>query len=158
MNSVQKGERGRPDAGLGLRVVGVVMVVLGGLIAAVTGPLELEKGSWASAYLVLVAGVAQVAMGLALRRWGGGAGAAWWQFVLWNIGNAAVVLGTLLASPVGVFAGSAALIAALVLAFLAALRTPINRDRMLLTGYRLLLALLAVSIPVGMVLAIIRHT
>lgn len=154
---MQDDERSQAEAALGLRVVGVVMVVLGGLLSAVTGPLELAEGSWAAAYLVLVAGVAQVAMGMALRRWGGSAGAAWWQFVLWNLGNAAVVLGTLLASPAVVFAGSAALVAALVLAFLSTLRAAVRQERMLLIGYRLLLVLLAVSIPVGMVLSVIRH-
>ncbi|MFE6733924.1 hypothetical protein [Microbacterium sp. NPDC057650] len=150
-------ERSRAEVVLGLAVVGVVMVVLGGLLAAVTGPLELAKGSWAAAYLVLVAGVTQVAMGVALRRWGGRVGAAWWQFVLWNLGNAAVILGTLLASPALVFVGSAALVAALALAFLATLRGARTQDRMLLIGYRLLLVLVVVSIPVGMVLFVIRQ-
>ena len=45
--------------------LGACGIVLGGLVAAVTGPLELEQGSWAAAYLVLVVGVAQVVVGLA---------------------------------------------------------------------------------------------
>ena len=53
---------------LGLLVAGAASIVLGGLVAAVTGPLELEHGSWAAAYLVLVSGVAQWVMGEA-RSW-----------------------------------------------------------------------------------------
>ena len=45
--------------------VALLCVVAGGLVAAVTGPLRLEHGSWAAAYLVLVGGVAQGALGIA---------------------------------------------------------------------------------------------
>ena len=38
-------------------------IVLGGLVAAVTGPLHFDRGSWLAAYLVLVCGVAQCAIG-----------------------------------------------------------------------------------------------
>lgn len=37
-----------------LTATGVGCVVLGGVIAAVTGPLDLAHGSWLAAYLVLV--------------------------------------------------------------------------------------------------------
>ena len=43
-------------------VLGSVGVVLGGLLAAVTGPLALPMGSWAAAYLVLVVGVGQIVL------------------------------------------------------------------------------------------------
>lgn len=142
-----------------LRIVGVVAVILGGLVAAVTGPLQLDKGSWAAAYLVLVAGVAQVAMGIARRRWtrAGSDIAGWWQFALWNLGHAGVVGGTVAASAALVFAGSGLLVAALALAFLLTLRVQRGGHRMLLIGYRVLLVLLAISIPVGMVLSAIRN-
>jgi hypothetical protein len=39
--------------------VGASCVVLGGLVAAFTGPLQLTDGSWLAAYLVLVCGEAQ---------------------------------------------------------------------------------------------------
>ncbi len=44
-------------------VLGALFIVLGGLVAAVTGPLDLVQGSWLAAYLVLVCGVAQFAIG-----------------------------------------------------------------------------------------------
>ena len=52
-----------------LTATGIGSVVLGGLVAAVTEPLDLTHGSWVAAYLVLVGGVGQGAMGRArLRR------------------------------------------------------------------------------------------
>ena len=39
-------------------------VVVGGLVAAATGPTGFEDGSWVAAYLVLVGGVAQIALGV----------------------------------------------------------------------------------------------
>ena len=44
--------------------IGVLCVIAGGLTAGVTAPAASERSSWASAYLVLVAGVAQVGLGL----------------------------------------------------------------------------------------------
>lgn len=38
-------------------VLGVCFVVVGGRVAAATGPLELAQGSWLAAYLVLVCDV-----------------------------------------------------------------------------------------------------
>ena len=82
--------------------LGAPSVVAGGVVAAVTGPLELDKGSWLAAYLVLVSGVSQFVIGqaparLAVRpissRW------AWSLVASWNLGNAAVISGTLLALP-----------------------------------------------------------
>ncbi len=142
-----------------MRIVGAAAVILGGLVAAVTGPLELSKGSWAAAYLVLVAGAAQVVMGSARQRWmrSGSDAQGWAQFASWNIGNLAVIIGTSAGSTVAVFAGAALLVIALVLAFLATFRLQGRADRMLLLGFRILLVLLAVSIPIGVTLSAIRN-
>ena len=79
-------------------IIGAICVVAGGLVAALSGPTGFEQGSWLAAYLVLVGGVAQIALG---------GGQAWlarrvprarstrieaWS---WNVGAAAVVRGTL---------------------------------------------------------------
>lgn len=145
--------------------VGVGCIVAGGLIAAVTGPLSLEHGSWLAAYLVLVGGVAQYAMGRARvwfpRRaqpqlWG------WVGFLGWNVGNAAVIVGTLLGLPPVVYLGSALLVATLLIALDAT--RPLSgsaRDsdsRLLGWAYRTMLLVLAVSIPVGMTLSHLRHS
>jgi len=83
-------------------IVGSCFVVLGGLVAAVTRPLDLENGSWVIAYLVLVWGSFQYLMGMgqkvlpsapAPRR------LVWAELIGWNAGSTAVVLGSLLDIP-----------------------------------------------------------
>ncbi|HRW41812.1 MAG TPA: hypothetical protein P5193_09740, partial [Microthrixaceae bacterium] len=70
-------------------VVGAVAVVAGGAVAAVTRPTGFELGPWLAAFLVLVGGVAQIALG---------AGQAWVadrvpasatvrsELAVWNVG------------------------------------------------------------------------
>lgn len=142
-----------------MRIVGAAAVILGGLVAAVTGPLDLSKGSWAAAYLVLVAGAAQVVMGSARQRWqrSGSDAQGWAQFALWNLGNIAVITGTVTGSTVVVLVGAALLVIALVLALLATFRLRGEPDRMLLLCFRVLLVLLTISIPVGVALSAIRN-
>lgn len=142
------------------RIVGAVAIIAGGMLAAVTGPLGLSKGSWAAAYLVLVAGVAQYVMGIAVAHWHSARSSApnWWWFALWNLGHIGVVGGTVIGSTAVVFVGSGVLVVALVLAFLATFRTDGGAHHLLLTGYRILLVLLAISIPVGMVISAVRNS
>ncbi|MFP5313467.1 MAG: hypothetical protein ACLGH7_13865, partial [Actinomycetes bacterium] len=139
--------------------VALLSVVAGGLVAAVTGPLQLEHGSWAAAYLVLVGGVAQGALGLgqyvlAPYRFAGWKIAA--QLVAWNAASAAVIGGTLIGNPWIVDAGGILLVAALAL-MLSTVRTPATAPGWGLRGYRVLVAVVAVSVPVGLVLAHVRH-
>lgn len=146
--------------------IGCGCVVLGGVVAAVTGPFGLAKGSWLAAYLVLVGGVAQYAMGRA-RTWnrngGQPAGWGWAQIAAWNLGNAAVIGGTLAGQPLLVDFGSVLLVVALVIA-LQNTRTLSGRSRRSAVvpvfgwAYRGLLLVLAVSIPVGMVLSHLQHS
>lgn len=153
-----------------LTVIGWCCVVLGGLVAAVTGPLGLTDGSWLAAYLVLVGGVAQVAMGAA-RTWcrqdAQRSSWAWTQIGTWNLGNVAVIGGTVVGEPVAVDLGSMLLFVALAIALHAARPSALFAGdaraavalapRPVLWGYRALLVVLLVSIPVGMVLAHVRH-
>lgn len=157
------------DPAAALTTIGICCVVLGGLVAAVTGPLDLGHGSWAAAYLVLVAGAAQCAMGRARsrrrdlvqpHRW------AWAQIGAWNLGGALVIGGTQAGAPLVVDFGSVLLVAALAIALHAtrpstavAAHSAVRRvspwgDR----AYRILLLVLAVSIPVGIVLSHLRHS
>lgn len=139
-------------------VVGVFAIIGGGLVAAVTGPLGFASGSWAAAYLVLVAGVAQATLGggqamLAAtapsgRRRG-------WQLLCYNAGNVAVLAGTLTGAVAVVMAGGTMLFGALVL-FLTAVPRGHTRG-WAMTIYRGLTVVLAVSIPVGLVLSALRH-
>jgi hypothetical protein len=157
-----------PDQGTVLTAVGVSSVMLGGLVAAVTGPLELAHGSWLAAYLVLVGGVAQATMGqprfrraeVTQPRRG------WVQIGSWNLGNAMVIGGTLTGVPPAVDLGSVALIIALAIAFHAARPSPgasapstAARTSPLLDGaYRALLLVLACSVPVGILLSHLHHS
>jgi hypothetical protein len=142
-------------------VLGSICVVAGGLVAAATAPAPSEHGSWAAAYLVLVAGVAQIALGagqalLAPRTPTPRLVAA--QFVTWNAGNAAVLAGTLAGIVPLVDAGGAGLVAALAL-LVHGVRGAGERGAgggWALRGFRLLVAVLLVSIPIGLVLAHVR--
>lgn len=135
-------------------------VVIGGLVAAVTGPLELGDGSWLAAFLVLVGGVVPIALG---------AGQAWLspqepsstivrtQLIAWYIGVVATVVGTLIASPVLTSAGAVAVAVALG-AFLVGVRRPSAADRRLIGAcYRTVAGLVLVSLPVGVFLSWSRH-
>ena len=159
--------RSPPNPATVLTTTGISSIVLGGLVAAVTGPLGLAHGSWLAAYLVLVGGVAQWAMGQARfrrpdvmqsRR-------GWAQFGCWNVGNVLVIGATLAGEPLAVDLGSALLVIALAFAFRAT-RPGAGTAARPATGvvsplvdlaYRTLLLVLAVSIPVGMALSHLRH-
>lgn len=140
-----------------LFIAGVACVLLGGLTAAFTGPLDLTKGSWAAAYLVLVCGAASCAIAAAQARPRTepiGPNATRVQAAAWALGNAAVLAGTLTGIPLAVDAGAALLLTALGLA-LALTRSA--APGLVRTAYRLALVALLLSVPVGVVLAHLRN-
>ncbi|MEO5743625.1 MAG: hypothetical protein ABIQ53_03415 [Terracoccus sp.] len=146
-------------------VVGAVCVVAGGLVAAVTGPLALVHGSWAAAYLVLVAGVAQIALAggqSLLARHPVSHRLLLVEFAGWNLGNAAVIAGTLWGAALLVNLGGALLVVALGALLVATRSGPGGVDevargqRVALLSVRALVALLLISIPVGLSLAHVR--
>lgn len=145
----------RDRAATALVAVGVASVVAGGLVAAVTSPLALAHGSWLAAYLVLVGGVGQVAMGSARLLAAGPAvrSLGWAQLAAWNIGNALVMVGTLVTLPALVDVGGLACVMALGIALLHARSL---RRSLLAWAYRAVLVVLLVSVPVGLVLAHVR--
>ena len=134
---------------------GTVGIVAGGLMAAVTAPLELDHGSWAAAYLVLVVGVAQILLGTtqaALVTDGrdlGGRG--WVELASWNLGSLLVIGGTVAESTWLVGIGSVLLVVALVL-FMTSVPGPSRYPRLRLL-YRAFAGFLALSVAVGTVLA-----
>jgi len=151
--------RMRWDSMEGFLAVGFGCVIAGGLVAAVTSPTGFRAGSWVAAYLVLVAGVAQI--GLGVGQWLLAARApspsmVVFELVAWNAGSAAIVTGTLIGSALVVGTGGAGLAAALGL-FLHHVRRSRSHRRWLLMLYRALAALLAVSIPAGLFLSVLRH-
>jgi hypothetical protein len=142
-------------AALPFVVLGSACIVAGGLVSAVTAMAPSEHGSWAAAYLVLVAGVAQIGLGaaqaaLAPRAPSRRLIAA--EVALWNLGNAAVMAGTLAGRLWLVDVGGGVLVVALA-AFGYAVRGAGQRGGWLLAAFRLLVAVLLVSIPVGLWLA-----
>ncbi|MEO6123798.1 MAG: hypothetical protein ABIR32_08810 [Ilumatobacteraceae bacterium] len=133
---------------------GTVAIIAGGMAAAVTGPTDWSHGSWVAAFLVLVAGVAQIGLGAgqaSLAPAAPNSRVAAAECVLWNIGCTAVVAGTLLSAPIAVTVGSAPLVAALAIATFVV--RGVGRQRLLLALYRVLLVVLLVSIPIGSILA-----
>ena len=155
-----------PNPATVLTVTGVCSVVLGGLVAAVTGPVDLAHGSWLAAYLVLVGGVTQCAMGQArLRRPAATSPRrAWAQIGCWNVGNAVVIGATLAGEPLAVDLGSLLLVIALAIAWRAARpgtgghSSAGGLSNLIDAAYRALILVLGVSIPVGMALSQMRHS
>ena len=142
----------------GFVLVGFIAIIGGGLVAAVTRPTGFTEGSWVAAYLVLVAGVAQVGLGVGqalLAPVVPSGRLRGWQLSVYNVANAAVIGGTLIESVAVVVAGGVLLFVALIL-FLAAVRRS-RTHSWYLAAYRMLVAILAVSIPVGVALSVLRH-
>ena len=126
--------------------VGVACVIAGGLVAAVTSIAPTEHLTWSSAYLVLVAGVAQVGLGLGqeiLPPRPPSQRLSIVELALWNVG-------TLAGTAAAVDAGGALLVVTLALVGYASRGAA---QTWLSHGFRALIVILLVSIPVGLVLA-----
>ena len=134
-------------------LIGTAGIVAGGIVAAIAATDPSENGVWASAYLVLVVGVAQVALGLG-QAWIAerppAASVVLGELALYNLGNAAVIGGTLATRTWPVDIGGALLVMALGLYLWTGRR---SRGGWVTLAYRLLVAVIVVSIPVGLVLA-----
>lgn len=136
--------------------LGAASIVSGGLIAAVTDPLQLEQGSWLAAYLVLIGGVGQIVLAdqqHLLQLPTHSTRSEWFTLVFWVLGNLSVVTGSLTSLPVLVDLGGAALIVAVLLAWL---RTRGTGRRLLGWAVRLVYFIVIASVPIGMLLAHIR--
>lgn len=134
-------------------LLGAVSIVIGGLIAAVTSPLGWAHGAWAAAYLVLVTGAAQIALGIGQDHFTAGnvtarMGAA--EMLGLNVGSIAVIVGTLAATPAVVDIGGALVLIALVLMLVAVREARLSAAVVI---YRLIIVLLVLSIPIGLSLA-----
>lgn len=131
------------------------MVIVGGLVAAAASASPFAHDAWLAAYLVLVGGVSQIALGVGqrfLRVAPVPTETARLEFVLWNAGNIVVVAGVLLDVPAIVLVGSGALCVALGL-FAHSVRGVSPRCGVPAALYRVVLVGLAISVPVGCVLA-----
>jgi hypothetical protein len=75
---------------------GVLAILAGGLLAAFSAKKPTRQASWASAYLVLIVGLAQAIIGVILYAVNAHVAAYMivFAFVTFNLGNAGVVIGT----------------------------------------------------------------
>lgn len=145
----------RRAAALPFVLLGSVCVIAGGLVAAITATAPSELASWAAAYLVLVAGVAQVALGagqavLAVDTPSGRAVTL--RFAGWNVGNALVLAGTLVGLTLAVDVGGVIVVLTLAL-LIYGIRGASTRPAWQRGVFRALIVVLLVSVPVGLVLA-----
>lgn len=139
-------------------LVGFLATVIGGFTAALTRPMGFADGAWVAAYLVLVVGVAQISLGAGqalLARTIPSARRRRWELVVYNLANVGVLAGTLTGAVVLVMIGGVALLTALALFITTA---PTGRPHSSpVVIYRIFVATLAVSIPVGLSLSLLRH-
>lgn len=139
------------------RIIGAAWIIVGGLTAAVTGPLDWSDGSWAAAFSVLIGGVAQYTIGVvqaALASTRPSRRMVVAELATWNGGCVAVILGTVVTTPLIVYAGGLLLVVALVLLILTVRGNA--EPRWALWLYRGLLVVILVSIPIGLTLAQLR--
>ena len=137
---------------------GTLAIIGGGIASAIAAQNPSYLASWAVAYLVLVVGVAQIALGAGLAEFGQGNPAIHSLrsiFALFNLGNAGVLAGTLLQDRVShsvllVDLGSLLLAGALLLGIGIARGAPPSRLRSL---YYLLAIGLLISMFIGILLA-----
>lgn len=141
-----------PSAAVPFALCGIVSVVAGGVVAAVTGPTDWTHGSWMAAFLVLVMGVGQVGLGLGQaivvdpsRR------IRSIEVATYNVGSALVLAGTLIALPVVVTVGGVGLVVALG-TFLTTGRRG-GRGSWVGRIQTALLVVILVSVPIGIALS-----
>ncbi len=142
-------------------IVGVACVIVGGLVSAIAASAPSENSSWAVAYLVLVAGVAQVALGIGQSRMAPlppGARVLIAEFIAWNIGNAAVIAGQLMGFELLIDAGGVLLLLGLALLF-RGVRNAVPGKGFpvwMLYAYRSVLLIILISIPIGLFMGHIK--
>lgn len=135
---------------------GVMAIVLGGLVSAFCAKQPTTFAMWASAYLVLVVGVAQVIFG-AVQKQSTGVLRRYWAYGLFNVGNILVIVSTAMkyaqqpGNIVIAVVGSASLVASLILFgwYMADAKQSWHK----LAVFAVLLGL-GVSVPVGIILAL----
>ncbi|ORW20696.1 hypothetical protein AWC18_11435 [Mycolicibacter nonchromogenicus] len=133
-------------------LAGATAIVVGGAIAAaIAAPAPTRHGVWAVAYLVLVLGAGQLVVGAGqalLPVTSPSRREATLSATAFNVSGAAIVLGVVTDHLTVFYAGSALLFAVLAW-FLYRVRRSTRRGWAPL-AYRLFLAALVVSIPIGM--------
>ncbi len=156
--SALSGPAARRSAAAPFLWMGVAGTVAGGVLAAATAYYPSFHASWATAYLVLVVGVAQVGLGVGqafMAERVPAAATVMSEFLLFNLGNAAVLIGSMLDSNWLTDVGGLLLLPPLVMMLLSVRRRSPG-PRWAVVAYRALMVVLLVSIPTGLVLARLR--
>ncbi len=134
--------------------IGSIAIISAGLAAALTASMPSYLASWAVAFLVLVAGAAQIALGLGqalLTSEVPSGRLVTAELMLFNLGNAAVLLGSLLNISLLTLIGSASMLIALAVLFWTTRSS--TRGIWLRYAYWILIAVLFVSVFIGVVIA-----
>ncbi|MBB2890990.1 hypothetical protein [Flexivirga oryzae] len=139
-------------------VIAAVGIVLGGAVSAASAPNANYTASWAVAYLVLVVGIAQLALGVAqalLAPEPPSSRTIAAQVLTYNLANVAVLVGTLVGRTVIVDLGGVLMLVSLVL-FMWASRGARTTNTWLLYGFRVVVAILVVTTPIGLIISAVR--
>lgn len=138
-------------SGLVFAIIGTVSVIAGGLIAAGSGPLNFAHGSWLGAYLVLVTGVVQTALGIGQDYLAAlSTRTTVTELVGINAGSVVIIIGTLTDALSAVSVGSLLLLVGLLTMLVTTRHASASA---LSVTFRLVIAVVIISIPIGVVLA-----
>lgn len=141
-------------------VLGAVAIVAGGLIAAVTRPSGFAEGPWFAAYLVLVGGVAQIALGVGqavLARRPPSPSRTRIEVAAWNLGMVGVIAGALVPAVPATVVGGTATVGALAGFLRGVGETGSVLPVLAARAYRSLALFVLASAPVGIAIAWVRH-
>lgn len=152
-----QGSCDRYRSALPFLAIGLAAILVGGLVAAAVAHAPSRNMVWMVAYLVLVVGLAQVAFGVGQAALSAKRVSLLWvttEFLLFNIGNAGVITGTLAGTFTPVIVGTILLLLGLGLFYYVSRGS--RRDG-LRYGYQALLVLIAVGALVGLTLSALTH-
>ena len=123
-----------------------------GVVAAAVAHGPTEHEVWAVAYLVLVPGVCQIALGVGqavLAREEPATPTLTGQLLAFNVGSGLVIGGTVTDHPVITYVGSLLLVISLAMFIILARGVRLRALRWI---YRVLVAIVLVSIPIGLII------
>lgn len=138
-------------------VLGYGAIIAGGLLAAFSASNPTKLTAWASAYLVLVVGLLQIGFSYSLKHLlqKSAQKNIVWAFVIYNLGNAGVLLGTALKNDSShvswlINAGGILLtVAMLIFIYIAR----VGKRSWQLTLFYVMTIIILISVPIGLILA-----
>lgn len=141
-------------------IISVLAIIAGGLVAAFSAKRPSRVASWASAYLVLVVGIIQLGLAVAWQALAGASSSlALAAFIIYNLGNASVLAGTIYKARLKRYSlvvncGGALLALAMVLLLLAPNYAKFSWP---LAAFVALAIIILVSMPIGLTISSRRH-